>query len=1078
MKIKTKTINKQKVIDNSVGLGFDELYSQLNAEQKMAVNKIEGPVMVLAGPGTGKTQVLAMRVARILKETQMDPWNILCLTFTESGVVAMRERLAKIIGISAYAVRIHTFHSFCNDVIQEHAERFEIAAGGMGQALSDGEKIEVLQDILNSLPGTSKLKPFGSPYMYINAVLDNIQDLKQEDISSSAFGKVVDAMGRFVLCGRGIIDDFHSLKPKERDHACCVYAYEKLMVCMQKSGLPASVIAVLRGMLEKYEEKIGEAENDRALSSGRTAFKNEVKKWFDRMELSVPKHKDLQVVYTKYEKWVRKMDRYDYADMILQVIDAFEKDDALLAEYQEQFQYLLVDEYQDTNGAQNAIVSLLGSFDDSPNIFVVGDDKQSIYRFQGASLSNMLDFYEKYSGNINVISLKNNYRSQGVILSAAGSVIEENEESIGKYIPEVSHELVPASGGKEQNIEEYIFSSEDVEDYFVMDRVRLMIESGVQPSSIAVLFRYNKDGKELLRMMKANHVPARLEQGEDALEDIVVNQFLALLAYIGDTRRDEVLSEVLLYDWMKLPVLDALKVIHYTGMRRKSFIRTLFDKEVLKECGVERPEQFQELVSHIAKWKQLDGNVTLQNFLTTVLEESGLMDYILAKKEKLSSLRSITSLFRVAKDMNVAKPSMALNDFLEHISLLREHNMSLVSDVAVHEQSLSDAVRLMTAHKAKGLEFEHVIMIRLNDKHWGNVRDFNKLPLPHGFVRFDRVVAQENNEDERRLFYVAMTRAKQSLTFTRSSSNAGGKPTTVSMFVEEVKGDFINRFENKEEEKDEITRFTESTLAVLPGDGDIETEAWVESLLKGYMMSVTHLNNYLDCPRKFYVRNILHVPSARTKHQAMGTAVHVALDDFYGRDVQKKDLLLDLFEMYLKRELLTSVDYDDVLAIGKEQLSGYYKQYAGEFSKETKREYSFKSHGVVVNGVSITGNIDKIELLDEEWGDGARVNVVDYKTGNPDRGMLKIRPGEDYHRQLVFYRLLCDESSQFIYEFTSAEIDFITPSVKKGYLKKKVNVSDAEVDELKKTIACVWSEIRDLKFLDDAMVCGECEYCT
>ena len=1059
------------------GVVFDRLYGQLNTEQKRAVDSIEGPVMVLAGPGTGKTQVLAMRVARILAETQMDPWNILCLTFTESGVVAMRERLLKIIGTAAYAVRIYTFHSFCNDVIQEHSDRFEIAGGGKARALSDGERLEVLQDILNDLPGTSALKPFGRPYMYIKDVMGNIQDLKQEDVSPSAFGEVISAMGRFVLCGRSVVDGFHSLKPKERDHARCVDAYEKLIACGVESKLPDSVLAVLRGMFEKYEGRKGDAENDRALSSGRTAFKNEVKKWFDRMEASVPKHKDLQVVYVQYEKRVREMDRYDYADMILQVIDAFEKDDALLAEYQEQFQYLLVDEYQDTNGAQNSIVSLLGSFDDSPNVFVVGDDKQSIYRFQGASLSNMLDFYEKYSGGIDVISLKNNYRSQGVVLSAASSVISNNEESIGKYISGVSNELIPVAGRKEENIESYVFSSEDAEDYFVMDKVRSMIESGITPSSIAVLFRYNKDGKELLRMMKANNVPARLEQGEDVLEDIVVNQFLTLLAYIGDTRRDEVLADALLYDWLHISVLDALKVIHYTGIRRKSFIRTLSDEGVLKECGVENSEQFQELAVRIAKWKQLDGNVTLQNFLTTVLEESGLMDYMLAKKDTLSSLRSITSLFRVAKDMNVARPSMTLNDFLEHINLLREHTMSLVSNVAAHEQATSDAVRLMTAHKAKGLEFEHVIMTRLNDKHWGNVRDFNKLPLPHGFVRFDRVVASENNEDERRLFYVAMTRAKQSLTFTRSSSNTGGKPTTVSMFVQEVEKNYLEKFEDKEKEESEVVRLTNSALAVLPGDGDVDVRAWVSSLLKKYTMSVTHLNNYLDCPRKFYVRNILHVPSARTKHQAMGTAVHGALDDFYGKSVQKKNVLLDLFEMYLKRELLTSVDYDDALAVGREQLGGYYDQYVDAFAKETKREYSFKSHGVVVGGVPITGNIDKIELLDEEWSDGAKVNVVDYKTGNPDRGMLKIRPDEDYYRQLVFYRLLCDTSSQFPYTFASAEVDFIAPSVKKGYVKKKVQISDAEVDELKETIARVWGEIQDLKFLDDDSVCGECEFC-
>ncbi|MBI3420977.1 MAG: UvrD-helicase domain-containing protein, partial [Candidatus Sungbacteria bacterium] len=218
---------------------FADLYLKLNAGQRRAVDTIEGPVMVMAGPGTGKTQVLAMRIANILQQTQMDPWNILCLTFTESGVVAMRQRLLSIIGTPAYYVKIHTFHSFCNEVISEHPELFHWTRGV--KVISDIERVMLLRGIVDTLSARSPLKPFGSPYLYFRDIIGNIQDLKQEDISPAEFTDILQKLEKFVASVEGEFGKFVDLKPADRTGGACEAIHEVLIAAAKQAKLPDSM---------------------------------------------------------------------------------------------------------------------------------------------------------------------------------------------------------------------------------------------------------------------------------------------------------------------------------------------------------------------------------------------------------------------------------------------------------------------------------------------------------------------------------------------------------------------------------------------------------------------------------------------------------------------------------------------------------------------------------------------------------------------------------------------------------------------------------------------------------------------
>lgn len=1058
---------------------FSEMYAQLNPEQKEAVEAIEGPVMVLAGPGTGKTQVLAMRIARILQVTQMDPWNVLCLTFTESGVVAMRERLVKIIGTAGYYVRIHTFHSFCNEVIQAHPDIF--ALKDSWQALSDIERVELLRELLDKLAGTSPLKPFGAPYLYLKDVAGAIQTLKQESISPEEFKQTLSAINGFLRESDASLQEFFVLKPKERTEGRCDAIVEDLLKVADKNRLPLGMRGYIERLLEELSSNAISADDEKQASKMRTAFKQKLKKWRDKLDLQLPRQMEVARVYDSYQGELEQRGRYDFEDMIFSVTREFKKNDQLLAQYQEQYQYVLVDEYQDTNGAQNEVVQLLGSWDDQPNIFVVGDDKQSIYRFQGASLNNMLDFYNVYKKHIKVVSLRNNYRSQAVVLRSAGELIANNRESIVKYIPNVTDELSAKAGKLERKIEKSEFDSEGAENVFITRRVKELLEEGVPAREIAVLFRYNRDGQELVAVMQKLGIPVRLEAGENALDDIHVEQFVKLLRLISNPRRDDLLADMLWYGWWDLNELDVIKLLQRSARDGRSMVLLASDEQALKDAGIGEPEKILKVAGEILRWRKQSANTTLQHFLHDILTQSGWLDYVLRRQDKLSSLQKMATLLNEAKNLNATSHNVTLGEFVRRFDLLREHDISLDTDPWY---MADDAVRLMTAHKAKGLEFEHVFMIRMNNKHWGNNPDVSRLKLPHGLAKYDFIMDQENNEDERRLCYVAMTRAKQGLYMTRSRHTASGRQTEPSIFWVETPDDECEIGDVHEGEQEVLARLAKVELAPVPDGSSQEIRDWVKHQLDGYVMSVTHLNNYLECPRKFYVRNILRVPDTRSVFQALGSCVHDALERYVravsGGDEPTLEDLLGNFSRRLDREVLTEVDKKDTLETGLKILEEYYAKYSTQLGQSALVEYDFKPHCVVVEGVSVTGKIDKVLPLDGKLEKGSPVAVVDYKTGNPDKAYKKMKPEGNYYRQMVFYQLLCDESPQFPYKMEYGEFDFVQKSTAKGlFVKKKIVVSEEDKQELREQIRRVWDEIVQLNFLtgEKTPFCGECEYC-
>src|SRR5215203_946393 len=429
---------------------FNIEYNRLNEQQKKAVDQVYGPVMVVAGPGTGKTQILSVRIGKILLETDYLPSNILCLTYTDAGVLAMRKRLLNMIGPDAYSVQIHSFHSFCNMVIQQNMHLFHKKEL---QPINELEQVQCLMELIDGFDNSHPLKRYKTDaYFEAGYLKDLFSNMKREGWTADYLVKKVEEYIEDI-----IPDTF----------------YNK--------------IKAKKGIIELTAEGRKEQEKMIKLKSAVQAF-------------------------PMYQKILKEKQRYDFDDMINWVINVFETNTDILANYQEQYQFILVDEYQDTSGAQNKLVELLVSYwqEESPNLFVVGDDDQSIYRFQGANMENMRMLAGKYEKDLLRVVLTQNYRSVQPILDAAHALIQNNVQRLCNEYKDL-HKILTAANAthKSLHIAPAIRSvnNEFEENILVTEEIAALVKEGIEPGRIAVIYKEHRTGEELQKFLQLQNIP-------------------------------------------------------------------------------------------------------------------------------------------------------------------------------------------------------------------------------------------------------------------------------------------------------------------------------------------------------------------------------------------------------------------------------------------------------------------------------------------------------------------------------------------------------------------------------------------
>ncbi len=961
---------------------FQKAYSSLNANQKKAVDAIDGPVMVMAGPGTGKTQILTVRIANILDKTDTDPSAILALTFTEAAAKEMKNRLKELIGKDGYYVRVTTFHSFCNDIIADNPERFSKPAGS--QAATELEKIEIITKIIKN-GNFLLLKPLNNPTLYLKDIISAISDLKREGVT-----------------------------------------------------------------LKKYAKMVHELSAD-FTASGQSLTKTA----FAEKEKLVGKNIDLLAIYKAYQAELISHGRFDFEDMINWVVEAFESDEEFLLSYQEKFQYLLVDEYQDTNSAQNRLIFALSSYwGDNANLFVVGDANQSIFRFQGANLENTHQF-EKRFPQATHITLTENYRSTPAILSSAAAIIGDSPLNHN-----VAHQSSPLQVGK--------FNSAIFEDEFLLTSIENQIKSGVSPADIAVIAKENKDIDHLVELFKKRGLPYRLGGGTNILTTPLVSQFLKILRLVVNLPGaiDELeLFTILNYPYFGLDQLTVLKLAWAAHKQKQTLL------EVLEGTKV-----FDLLVS----WNHKAATHSLPEIFQIIFQESGLLNFILNSSQSISELNRFGTLFEDTKKQLESDPALDLAGYVKNLSLMAEHGVKLEEEVLL---SADQSVTLTTAHKAKGLEWLIVYIYRFADTHWGNKSVRQMIKLPDNIVE---MVAEEKNAEEKRLFYVALTRAKKEIHLTGALSySSSAKMTFPSIFLSDIPPQHLENIDTVAYEK-EATQILANVLATPTSptitDGE---EAFLKQLISDFKISPTALNSYLECHYKFKLDNLYRIPRAKAPPMCFGTAVHFALENLYKRlnstkKLEKKADFLADFATALKREALTQAEFNDRLKHGQETLAAYYDHYHAQFAPALFTEKNFgHSTPIFLDDIALSGKTDRIDLIDKK---GKNVRFTDYKTGAPQtrneiEGLTKNSNG-NYKRQLVFYHLLADLDETFKNKVVETEIDFIEPDKSGKFHQERFDITPSEVKELKATIKQSVDQIRALNFdrTTDISICARCDF--
>jgi DNA helicase-2/ATP-dependent DNA helicase PcrA len=1012
---------------------FLNAYHRLNEEQKKAVDAIEGPVLVIAGPGTGKTQILSARIGKILLDTDTRPENILCLTYTDAGVVAMRKRLLSFIGPDAYKVNISTFHAFCNEVIQENLSLFEKPSL---DPISDLERIEYLRALIDGLPKNHLLKRYrGDAYFEVKNLQTLFSDMKREGFTAA---QILQAVDQYIA----------SLPLRDK------------YIAKRATG----------------EFKKGDLRTD----------------WIQEESSKKLKLRAAAAEFDHFQELMNQHKRYDFDDMINWVIDAFDRNESLLRRYQEQYLYILVDEYQDTSGTQNRILDQLVSYWDNPNLFVVGDDDQSIYRFQGASLENLKKFSGTYGDRLLKIVLTKNYRSTQPILDLSRKLIEHNNERLTNHLNELnkilvaSREKLPAAPVSPR-FHEYETPADEMMGICL--QVEKLIGDGVQPGRIAVIYKENIYGEYLAKYFKVKDIPVFSKRNLNMLEIPLAKKVIQVLKYLATEldipfSGDEQLFEILHFDWFGIPAIEVAKLAAEAANRRFSGnaipLRSLLMEKAHQPArdlfSPGPPEGFRKASQALEDLISDVPNHTLQALVEKIFRKASVLDFVMKNPEKIWLLQVLTQLFDFVRDETRRDPSLTLAKLVSTIETMEKEGIILPM---VRVSGSDKAVNLLTAHGSKGLEFEHVFIAACSAAQWENKRaPINGYGYPDTLFTTKTNVSDE--EELRRLFYVAMTRAEKELTLSYSRFKSDNKASEPTRFIAEIRVDSEPVIITQDKQAD--------FQALLLGDGlapEIEKpeQEFITRILDQFVMNVTALNNYLRCPLEFYFRNLVRIPSPKNEATEFGSAVHYALEQLFlkmqtgGTGFPSKEIFTADFDWYMHRhrESFTPEQFKRRFEYGHSILPAYYERNSGAWNRIVAIERNIRT--VILNGVPLKGKLDKLEF------DGNFVNVVDYKTGDPEKAEEKLKGpnekqplGGDYWRQAVFYKILIDEYEKKHWQAVSTEFDFIEPDKKKNYRKIKRIIGPEDVAAVTRQISDTWQKIQQRDFYTG---CGkkDCHWC-
>ncbi len=1028
---------------------FSKRLEALNAEQREAVELPAGYALVLAGPGSGKTETLALRIAYLLSQKTY-AGAILCLTFTEAAAANMRARLFGLVGAQAYRVPIHTFHSFCTELINRNPEYFYDCAAF--KPADDLARISILEGIFRNLAHDNPLctQHPEQGFVYLKAVQQAITHLKKAGMTPDGFRDfLLVNKGQYaaINAGIGVFDERLSAKriPIIRDYAESLKDVSGAVYVSLSHALDVAQEDGKTAMVSAWKEQWTRKDDN-----GARIFKDSA--YAEKLDA-------LAGVYAEYRAAMHAKALYDFDDMILDVLAAFKAHAGFQQTVAERYAYILVDEFQDTNEAQMRILeTFLG------DVMAVGDDDQSIYKFQGAEVANILGFKKRFPA-AKLIAFSSNYRSHGVIVEAAQRVAAQGENRLEASAEFAKKGSVAVRGAGGEIISKS-FPTPVHEYAWVAGELKRLIDAGAKPDDIAVIAREHKQLEALAPFCARAGVPVAYERLRNALEDARVRELITMARFADSVARksmeeaDYLLPEILSFPFWGFARQTAWEISvaargergsWLSAMRHSADGRVTACADFLIEAGTQAKKETADTVIDFL----INGAFRAHYFSAERLENNAA-EYAVF----LSGLRAFMRALREYR----AGECISLGEMLEFVALHEKNNIAIPDKSPFI--SANNAVHMASVHKIKGLEFETVFVIGCVDSVWASGGRGSLLPFP---INLPIAPSADSADDHVRLLYVAMTRAKKTLYLTSFEKTEGGRSMERVRFLADIPvvaaGDECSPTE-------ELLSVRPSGITVFTGN----ERAFLESLLPQYQLSVTHLNTFLNVadggPHKFLEQCLLHFPHAKSPSACYGSAMHAAVEALHARFRQSGVLpsaedLVGFFKRALSTERLALHDVKTYLARGTKALTAFYAAKAHTFKESDIVEMNFKVEGVIIENARLTGKIDRIELV----GDAGAI-AYDLKTGKPSAeweaadAHKKIQL-HGYRRQLLFYKLLIENSTTLgDRSMNNGVLNFLEPHKTQGILDLALEIDAAEVTRLEKLIGAVWQKIQSLDFPD------------
>ena len=1000
-----------------------------NAKQQECIDNIEGKYLVLAGPGTGKTFTMIQRIKSML-EHGINPEKILCLTFSDAATNEVRTRLEKELHKADAGVNVYTYHGFCNEIILDNPVDFELSENI--KVITPAVSVSLLKECIDEINSKVYRTSRNDPYYFLNEIKNGIASIKSNRLTKEKF--------------------FNNLETnpdwKPQLNALKVELKEK-----DEQG-------------KKFPQKLTNA--------------------IETLEKKIAKAEELWKFYELYKSKMEDQHYFDFSDMINLVLEKFETEPAFLSKISNKYEYILVDEYQDTNKSQNEIVFQLTKALESENVFVVGDDDQIIFTFQGAKIDTIEKFLEEFP-DTKVICLKENMRSSQSILDAARKVVEQDAKrlevnpkfaqyNIDKNLTAKNETMI----SKDKKVRFYRYADILQEYQEIVDEIEELVNSEDCPkdengnkklSEIAILTRGNPELATFFEMLKEKNIPAELKEGKSIFEIMssnVLYYYMKLL--INPELHSDKFFKLILSRPFNIHPKD-YETIYSKKSHYKSFVDMIKNSDKTDFIEPEKIEKFVQIFEHLSHYKT---NETLKNVILEIGGKTGIFDYFINSKiNRIENIAGLKKIVDEAVDFSSNQKKITLEDFVEYLEMCKNDEIQIKTDKA---PITMNAVQLSTYHSAKGREFEYVYMPTLKARDWESSSKSLKpnIPLDISEYKTESELKELKYADCIKLLYVGMTRAKHTLRLScpKAINKSAQSPTQFVNSIEDI-------FEKETEPfiYDIDSFWQDRTKSLTKCDYDYEKDfcSLVDKKLEGKSFSPSAVNTYLKCPRQYFYDYILDLSAKDGNPDALsyGLAVHSACE--YAVKFAKengeyptKDAFINEFKKALNNEPMSSFKQREIhIERGEKALDEYYVQLCNTpVSELHETEFPLRFE---LDGIKFYGIIDRID----KNSDGT-YSIYDYKTGGAKNEKVICPDGEheDYYNQINLYKYYFEKSTGK----KVCETGFIFPEdcMNNFTLNLTEDECNAVVEKFKSTISKIKTYNFEPSYNENA--CKWCQY--